>query len=145
MNAYQIAFSLFSMLVLPVWMLMIFAPRWPTTHKIMSSLWIVVPFMLAYAVLEIPNALPALLLFTRPNLPGIRALLGSESGATLAWLHFIAADLFVGRWVYLDSRKYNMNVWLMGPILFLNSMLCPLGFVLYLIARKLTVPTAPME
>lgn len=38
-----------------------------------------------------------------------------------------------------------MNVWLMGPILFLNSMFCPLGFVLYLIVRKLTVPTAPLE
>jgi hypothetical protein len=143
-NTYQIAFKLFSTLVTPVWLLMIFAPRWPTTHKIIKSLWIVVPFVLAYAVLELPSALPALALFVRPNLPDIMKLLGSESGATLAWLHFIAADLFVGRWVYLDSREHNMNVWLMGPILFLNSMLCPLGFVLYLIARKLTVPTAAM-
>lgn len=80
MNAYQIAFSLFSMLVLPIWLMMIFAPRWPATRKIITSLWIVVPFMLAYAVLEIPNALPALPLFLRPNLPGIRALLSTESG-----------------------------------------------------------------
>ena len=145
MNAYQIAFSLFSMLVVPVWLMMIFAPRWPTTHKILSSLWIVVPFMLSYAVLIIPNALPALPLFLRPTLPGIRALLGSESGATLGWLHFIAADLFIGRWVYLDSRKRSMNVWLMGPTLLLNSMFCPLGFLLYLIACKRTTSDAPME
>ena len=145
MNAYPIAFYTFSAAVTPIWLLMIFAPRWPMTHKIIKSLWIVVPFMLAYAVLEIPNALPDLPLLVRPHLPSIMKLLGTEPAATLAWLHFIAADLFVGRWVFLDSREHNMNIWLMGPILFFNSMLCPFGFVLYLIARKLTVPTAPME
>ena len=145
MNAYQIAFSLFSALVVPVYLLMIFAPRWPNTLKIVSSLWIVVPFMMAYAVLIIPNALPAIPLFLRPTLPGIRALLGSESGGALAWLHFIAADLFIGRWIYLDSRKHNMNIWLMGPILFVNIMFCPLVFIAYLVIRKVAVPAAPME
>jgi|SRR5579871_373447 len=140
MSLYSISFTLFSLLVTPLWLMMIALPRHPFTRRVIGSLWCVVPFLLAYAILEIPYYLSALPLFVNPKLPAMRELLGSEWGATLAWLHFIAVDLFAGRWIYLDSRKLAMNVWLMAPILFMSAMFCPAGITLYLIARRLTHP-----
>jgi len=65
----------------------------------------------------------------------VAALLGVPAGATVAWLHFLAFDLFVGRWIYLDGRERGITSWVMAPVLFLTLMLGPCGFLLYLIAR----------
>ena len=72
---------------------------------------------------------------SRKTLDGVAALLGSPEGAAIAWVHFLAFDLFVGRWIYLDSRERRLGALLMGPILFLGLMLGPLGFLSYLLLR----------
>ena len=51
------------------------------------------------------------------------------------WVHFLAFDLFVGRWVYLDSRENVINAWIMAPVLFFCLMLGPIGLLLYLSVR----------
>jgi Domain of unknown function (DUF4281) len=45
-----------------------------------------------------------------------------------AWSHFIAQDLFVGRWVYLDSRKNSVFA---GHSLALCYLFGPIGVVSY--------------
>ena len=50
-------------------------------------------------------------------------------------MHFLAFDLFVGRWAYLDSRQRGITAWLVSPILLLILMVGPLGLLLYLIVR----------
>ncbi|MFQ3592420.1 MAG: abscisic acid-deficient protein Aba4 family protein, partial [Gemmataceae bacterium] len=45
-------------------------------------------------------------------------------------------DLFVGRWIYLDSRERGVSVWLTGPCLFLTLMFGPLGLLGYLGVRQ---------
>jgi hypothetical protein len=77
-----------------------------------------------------------------PSLAGIAALLGTPAGATIAWVHFLAFDLLVGRWAYLDSRERGVSAWLMGPVLFFTLMLGPVGFLLYLAVRALHRPLA---
>ncbi|MCB0074886.1 MAG: DUF4281 domain-containing protein, partial [Caldilineaceae bacterium] len=57
------------------------------------------------------------------------------------WVHFLAFDLFVGRWVYLDSRARGITAWLVSPILFVVLMLGPLGFLLYMAVRALRAPS----
>ena len=74
-------------------------------------------------------------MISRPALRGVAALLGSPLGATIAWAHFLAFDLFVGRWMYFDSRERRFSAWLMAPVLLLTLMLGPAGFLLYLILR----------
>ncbi|GIK71992.1 MAG: hypothetical protein BroJett021_09800 [Chloroflexota bacterium] len=128
-------FSISNLLVMPFWLAMILLPRWRWTARIMASLWPVVPAVLLYAVLVLPN-LPALLpMVSSPELGVIAAMLGTPEGATVAWAHFLAFDLFVGRWVYLDGRRLGMSAWLVSPILFFVLMLGPLGLMLYLAAR----------
>jgi len=72
-----------------------------------------------------------------PQLDTIAAALGTPAGATTAWVHFLAFDLFVGRWVYLDSRVRRITAWLVSPVLLLVFMLGPLGLLVYLIVRSL--------
>ena len=61
----------------------------------------------------------------------LQDLLGTPAGAAAAWAHFIAFDLFVGRWMYRDSRARGINGWLMGPVLLFTILLAPLGLLGY--------------
>lgn len=131
----EMLFSISNLLVMPFWLLMILLPRWRITERVMASLWPLAPAALLYAALVLPNMATLLPALSNPELTTIAALLGSPAGATVAWVHFLAFDLFVGRWVYWDSRRVGLSAWLVSPILFFVLMVGPLGLVLYLGAR----------
>jgi hypothetical protein len=128
-------FQLSNTLVLPFWLLMTLLPHWRWTKRIMSSLWVFVPWLLAYSILVVPNLLSLAGELADPSIEGIAALLGTPLGATLGWIHFIAFDLFVGRWIYLDSREHGFSAWLISPILAITLLFGPLGMLLYLAVR----------
>jgi hypothetical protein len=135
-------FSLSSLTSIPFWLLMILAPRWTWTRKIVGSPFLILPAAILYIVLVFPNIASSFPTLANPKLETIQTLLGSSAGATITWVHFLAFDLFVGRWAYLDSLERNIYPLLMAPILFLILMFGPLGFVLYLVARSLvSLPT----
>ena len=130
-------FKLSNLLVFPFWVLMLLLPRWRWTERIMRSPWVVSGPALLYALLMLPRLsehAPALL---RPNLHDIAGLLGSHAGATISWTHFLAFDLFVGRWIYLDGRRRGISAWLTAPILFLTLLVGPVGLLLHLCLRKI--------
>jgi len=128
-------FKLSGLLVLPFWALMIFLPHWRVTRRLMSSPFVAAAPAVIYAALVVPRLGEVWPAVSSPELYGVAALLGSPAGATIAWLHFLAFDLFVGRWVYLDGRERGVSAWLMAPVLFLTLMLGPCGFLLYLAVR----------
>lgn len=129
-------FKLSGLLVLPFWGLMIFLPRWRLTGKLMSSPLVSALPALCYTVLVIPRLVEVWRTVSSPELMGVAALLGSPAGAMIGWLHFLAFDLFIGRWIYLESRERGISAWVTGPILFLTLMLGPCGFLLFLIVRQ---------
>lgn len=133
-------FAFSNLLVMPFWLLMIVAPRWAWTERLMKSLWVVAPAAILYAVLVVPQLPAAAGDLSNPTLTAIMALLGSPAGATIGWVHFLAFDLFVGRWAYLDGRERNYHPLLMAPLLFTILMVGPLGFLLYLIVRQVARP-----
>jgi hypothetical protein len=90
---------------------------------------------LLYAALVLPRLGTIWPMIARPTLPGVAALLGSPEGATIAWVHFLAFDLFIGRWIFLDSQERRLSPLLTAPVLFLTLMLGPLGFLIYLAIR----------
>ena len=71
----------------------------------------------------------------QPTLSGVSELLGTADGAAAGWAHFIAFDLFVGRWAYLDSRERGVPALLTAPILLLTVLLGPIGLLVYLLVR----------
>lgn len=134
---YDQLFQLSNLLVMPFWLLMIVLPFWRWTKRIISSPWIAAPAALLYVALVLPQLAPLLAELASPQLTQIAALLGTPAGATIGWVHFLTFDLFVGRWVYLDSRERTISAWLVSPILCFVFMFGPLGFLLYLLVRRL--------
>jgi len=100
-----------------------------------------------YAALVLPRLGAIWPAISRPTLPSVEALLASPAGATIAWVHFLAFDLFVGRWMYLDSQERRISSWLIAPVLFLTLMLGPAGFLSYLAIRstRAALPTAAQK
>ena len=128
-------FSFSSALVMPFWFLMIVFPHWRWTNRVMQSVLVLVPVAVLYALLVLPRFGDIFIEVVNPTLSSISALLGTPEGATIGWVHFLAFDLFVGRWVYLDSRENVINAWIMAPVLFFCLMLGPIGLLLYLSVR----------
>jgi hypothetical protein len=137
-------FSLSSLLVMPFWLLMIALPHWRWTGRLMRSPLVSAAPALLYLALALPRIGELLAAVASPTLPGIAAVLGRPAGATLAWAHFLAFDLFVGRWIYLDSRERGISAWIMAPVLFFTLMLGPIGFLGYLAVRAAAGTRQPL-
>jgi hypothetical protein len=119
----------------PFWALMVLAPGWSWTRRIIGSPLIVAPLVFVYAVLVLSH--PTLIgpVLAQPTLDGVRDLLGSPVGAAAGWAHFLAFDLFVGRWIYLDSRDRKLPALATAPVLLLTVLVGPLGLGVYLTIR----------
>lgn len=129
-------FSLGNLLIMPFWLLMIAAPGWRWTARVMGSPLVALAPALAYAALVLPalgSLLPAV---ASPRLDAIALLLGTARGATTAWMHFLAFDLLVGRQIYLEARQRQTSAWVSSPILLCTLLLGPLGYLLHLLARS---------
>lgn len=137
MDLYSLAFRLCSILIIPFWLLMIAAPRWHVTLRVMTSLWPIFVFALPYTLLEIPRYTSDVPLFLRAQLSSIDQLLSRQNDVVIVWLHFLAVDLLAGRWIYLDSREQDYSPWIMAPILVVCLLFCPAGIVIYLAFRML--------
>lgn len=124
----------------PFWALLILAPWWRRTAAIVASPLICVPPMLIYAIVVLPNFAKVWSAVSGADLASMQALLGSGTGAAAAWAHFIAFDLFLGRWIFLDSRERGIPALVVSPLLVFTIMLAPLGVLVYLVVRALRAP-----
>jgi len=138
-------FRVSNLFVLPFWTLMIFLPAWRWSLRILRSPLVSAAPAVLYAALVLPRIGAIWPVVLRPTLAGVTALLSSPAAATIAWAHFLAFDLFVGRWIYLDSRERRLSPWVMAPVLFLTLMLGPVGFLCYLAVRARVVRMRPLE
>jgi hypothetical protein len=129
-----------NILALPFWVLMILLPRWRWTVCIMKSPFVSAAPAALYVALLLPHLGEIWTAVSHPTLGVVETLLGSPAGATIAWVHFLAFDLFVSRWIYLDSQERRVSVWIMAPVLFLTLMIGPAGFLVYLILRFISAP-----
>jgi Domain of unknown function (DUF4281) len=127
-------------LAVPFWVLMIFAPGWSWTRRIIASPLIVVPPLLVYVALLVPQFAAFAAPVASADLPGVTAVLGTTAGAAAIWAHAIGFDLFVGRWMYLDSRERGLHPLVIAPLFVLTILLSPLGLLSYLLLRTL-LPT----
>lgn len=125
----------------PIWALMIFAPHWSGTRRVVGTPYFLLPLLILYVVLVVPGLGAVLQILAWPKLDDVVKLLSTPEGTLIGWIHFVAFDLFVGRWIYLDSRERKTSVWVASPILFLTLLLGPFGLLAYLTARAVTTAT----
>jgi Domain of unknown function (DUF4281) len=122
--------------VMPFWLIMIALPRFAWAVRLIRSPWIALPPGLLYVITVVPMLFSGGLdVSAFGSLSGVAQLLGNPVGATAGWMHFLAFDLFVGRWIYLDGIERKISPWAIAPTLFLTFMFGPIGLLLYLLLR----------
>ncbi|MBX3480382.1 MAG: DUF4281 domain-containing protein [Caulobacter sp.] len=69
------------------------------------------------------------------TLAGVQTLFSQPNMLLIAWLHYLAFDLFVGGWISRTGDAEGVSPWLLTPILLLTLFFGPVGFVLFLLLR----------
>ena len=135
----ETVFSIVNALVMPQWLLMIFAPYWRWTQKLADSYLIPVLLAVTYAFYVI-TSLGSLDFMSFSTLAGIKNMFSEEQSVLVGWIHYLCFDLVAGTYIYKDSLSKGINRILVGVCLFFCLMLGPIGFLLYWILRKLQSP-----
>ena len=113
-------FSLAGDVVLPVWLLLVFAPRWRWTQRLAT---LIVPLGMAglYGWLLAHAGHPAGAGFG--SLAAVRALFTSPEALLAGWVHYLAFDLFTGAWEARDAVRLGISRWFVAPCLVLTFLL----------------------
>lgn len=130
-------FWISSILIIPFWSLMWFMPQHELTRRFVGDIrWSVLPLLIPYVILALPNAPNILITFASqmPTPEIVVDLFQDEEVIVLGWLHFLAFDLFIGRYVWLRMLSTKRPIYVSTPILILCTLMAPLGFLLGLLA-----------
>jgi len=138
--------------VIPLWLLIIFAPNSKITNGLINNLFI--PFILAltygYLVYEQMNPsgtfTSILKQDSHPLLDNFKLYLGLNYLMSLMdntlfvlifWIHFLTLSLFLGTWIAQDAIKLNIHKYIVIFPLTLTYFTGPVGLFLYLFLRLL--------
>ncbi|WP_028924275.1 ABA4-like family protein [Pseudonocardia acaciae] len=129
-------------LAAPFWLLIILAPAWSGTRRVMSSPWVTVLPLAVYLIVALPHFGELWAVVSRPDLAELRAFLATPYGAAAIWAHLIAFDMFIGRWMYLQGRDLGIHPLIVSPILLLTIFLSPFGLLVFLVVRGVAAARA---
>jgi len=132
MKAEQI-FSIASLIAMISWLLLVIAPRWVFTRKVVLSG--AIPLLLSVAYLVLIAVFFGSSIGGFSSLAGVMKLFTYEWMVLAGWIHYLAFDLLVGVWEVKDAQAKNISHWFVIPCLILTFMLGPIGFLLYSILR----------
>jgi len=121
--------------VLPFWGAMLLSPANRRAERLLRSPLICVPFAAVYLALFIASLGDLASIARAPSFEAIVGLLGTPRGANFAWFHYLTGDLFVGRWIYWDSRRRAVERPWLWLVFVLGLTFCPLALLLYLALR----------
>jgi hypothetical protein len=140
--SWQAIFEVTNAIALGGWLLLAFAPRKPLVLSIVMYLGVGL-LCLAYLAMLValtsgfadPVRAGPTIAFSY-DVAGIRALLASDGGVTLAWTHFLAFDLFTGLWIARDADGKSVSRLIQLPFLFATLMAGPIGLLGWLATRE---------
>ncbi len=122
-------FPYFNLLVLPGWLLLAVAPRWPWSARVIAPVIIPAILAVAYLVLIVTNFGTGEGGFT--TLSGVASLFDDPNVLLAGWIHYLAFDLFIGAWEVRDAQRLRIGHGYVLPCLVLTFMLGPIGLLLY--------------
>ena len=76
------------------------------------------------------------------SVAGLRPLFMSDAGIVIGWTHYLAFDLFVGRWIARDGDAKGVGRLAQLPFLFVTLMAGPIGLLSWLLFRQTRKQTA---
>lgn len=127
------------------WFFMLFAPRWKYTPMLslvsplfLAGLYTLIFLSILFLMPPDPDQGPADVL----SLKGVLTIFRNPTSALGCWVHYLAFDPLVGRWVVLDSvergASTKIHILVMIPVLLLVLLMGPMGWLAYvLLARPL--------
>jgi ABA4-like protein len=126
-------FTLASWLSLPGWVLLVVAPRWRWSARIIGP--VILPMILsalyiAAIALHLPHAQGGF-----GSLADVRLLFAEDWLLLAGWIHYLAFDLFIGSWEVRDAQRIGIPHLIVVPCLVLTLFVGPIGFLSYLLAR----------
>jgi len=69
------------------------------------------------------------------SLAAVAALFSNSWLLLAGWVHFLAFDLFIGRWQVRDARTHGVPIWTLVPCLVLTFLFGPAGLLTYFAVR----------
>lgn len=134
-------FSIVNMAAMPMWLLMIFLPKWKGTrflidYKIIPLLLAIVYALYIFQAMQIGGGMDF------GSLKSVMALFTEENAVLAGWVHYLAFDLLVGMWMVDQNKTLGIHPLLMAPCLFGTFMLGPVGFLLFMIIRGIKLKQA---
>ncbi|MGB0863809.1 MAG: ABA4-like family protein [Saprospiraceae bacterium] len=116
------------------WLLLIIAPKWQWTKRIVFSGGIAMVLAVVYLVLFI-NDIENFDVNSFSTLEGVMNLFTVPEAVLMGWVHYLAFDLFIGMWEVTNAQRHEISHWLVIPCLLLTFMLGPIGLLTYIIVR----------
>ena len=120
--------------VLPFWFLLLVAPRWSWTQRLVHGPVALLLLTPIYAYMLFGYA-------TAPEGMEFRSLYGvmigfSAPNVVLAgWIHYLIFDLFIGAWETRDAQRRGISHLWVVPCLLATLLVGPVGLLLYVLVR----------
>jgi hypothetical protein len=129
-------FSIANMTAMPMWLLMVFLPKWKATRFLIDYKLIPILLSLVYAfyifqAIQIGGAMDF------GSLSSVMDLFTEENAVLAGWVHYLAFDLLVGMWILDQNKELKINQLLIIPCLLGSFMFGPLGFLLFMIIKTI--------
>ncbi|WP_410483839.1 ABA4-like family protein [Spongiivirga sp. MCCC 1A20706] len=129
-------FSIVNTAVLPMWILMIFLPKWKITRFLID--YKVIPLLLSVVyVIYIAISLQSGGMMDFGSLSSVMKLFTAENAVLAGWVHYLAFDLLVGMRILNQNKQLKIHQLLIAPCLVGTFMFGPFGFLLFMIMRAL--------
>ena len=120
--------------VIPFWLLLIVAPRWSWTQRLVHSPVVLLFLAPIYAYLLFGFA-PAPEGVEFSSLYGVMVGFSAPHIVVAGWIHYLIFDLFVGAWESRDAQRRGIPHLLVVPCLLVTLMVGPIGLLLYVLVR----------
>ncbi len=121
--------------VLPVWWLLVFAPRAALTRRLASTPFVPGLYAVLYAALLV-GSMTVGGDGDMGSMAGLRIAFERDVVLLLAWVHYLCFDMVVGMWISRDALRRGITWWIVGPCLVATLMFGPLGLLAYAVARR---------
>jgi len=133
MPSLEAVFSMASAAVLPGWLLLVLAPRWRWTARLVSA--VLIPGLLAVLYAAIIAARWGGAEGGFSSLADVQKLFADPWILLAGWIHYLVFDLFIGAWEVRDAGRLGIPHLLVAPCLVLTFLFGPVGLLLYGIVR----------
>ena len=133
--SFEMLFSICSSFAAAGWLLMVLAPRWRWTARlVISGAWALALSLvyLVLAVVYLPFAEGGF-----GSIGEVRLLFSNDALLLAGWVHYLAFDLLVGAWELRKAREEAIPHLLVIPCLILTFLAGPVGLVLFVTLRAI--------